>query len=450
MEQVRREMAHRPLLLAAVALCIGLTAVQHPANLLFLLPLLWPSRPTPVAVAFLLGLTLAPRQAPLLIWPLWLDGKAAVQSVPAESREGLAVDVLLNGHRWRAVFPRNTSMSRGEIWLVRGRAKPLSEVSDPLRMKGIEGKVKPVAFAKLADGPWPWRAADGWKRSYVLFAHRTLPEREARWLTGFAFRSADFDEEERDALVDTGTVHLIAASGLHVAALGGLVLAIGLMVGAPRAAVLAVAFGFVAAYAMATGLHMPTIRAALAFTVASSAYLFRREPDGLSALALAVLVYLPFDPAQVYGIGFQLSTAVVGMLVLWPRHHGGEPVRTAVGWFSYHLRDLVAVSLVAALAAEPILALHEGKIALFTIPANVVAVPLVMPAILLASILHPLGAGWAMPAVGGLVALARRTIEWAGGLTGTVWNVPPFSPYLLAVWFGVWIWFWRPRARPCD
>lgn len=448
MEEARLELAHRPLVLAALALCVGLTALLHPLHLLFLLPLLWFRRPLPVALALVLGLTLAPRPVPLLNAPYWANGEARVLSVPSAAPDALVADVEIGGRRLRAVFPLETPMSRGDVWRLQGRVTPLSEASESIRTKGIEGSLRPAALRKLADGPWPWRAADAWRRSYDAFARRTLRPDQARWLSAFAFRIQGLEEEEIDALKETGTVHLIAASGLHVAALGLLGMGIGSALGAPRVVVLAGMFVLIAFYAMATGLHLPTLRAALAFAVGSSAYLFRREPDGLSALALAVLVYLPFDPAEVYGLGFQLSTTVVGMLVLWPHRWNDEPVRTAAAWFAFHVRDLALVSVVAALAAEPIIARHEGRIALLTVPANFVAVPPAMVAILLTLVFHPLGLSGAMPFVGGLVSVAKAAIEGAGRVPDL--SVAPFSPYLLLFVYLPWIWFWRPRARPCS
>ena len=446
MEDLRRELIYRPLVLAALALVVGLSAPLHPANLLFLLPLLIARRPWPVALAFVLGLALAPRPTPLLPSARWIDAEATVLSVPAQGPYGPTADVLAQGRRWRATFPPGLSPVRGEVWQVRGIAKPLGEASEGQRLRGIEGRLDPRDLRKVADAPLPWRVADAWRRGYAAFLGRTLSPDAARWLGAFAFRIDDLDEAERDALTRTGTVHLVAASGLHVAALGLVLMGLGSAFGVRRSATLAATFAALALYAMATGLHLPTVRACLAFAVGSSAYLVRREPDGLSALALAALVYLPFDPAAVYGLGFQLSTVVVGFLVLWPRRDL-EAVRTAGAWFRERVWEGAAVSLIAAFAAAPITALHEGSVALLSVPANVVAVPPVLAAMTLSLVSHPLHAGWAMPFVGGLVGFAKASVEIFDRFPFATLALPPFSPYLLVPFYGIWIAFWRPRAR---
>lgn len=446
MEDLRRELHHRPLVLCAAALCVGLSAVTHPANLLFLLPLLWPQRPLEIALAFVLGLVLAPHPTPLLEGPTWVSGEATIVSVPVEETNSTTAFVELDGHRWQASFLPDTVVVRGERWQLKGLAKPLDERVDRLRLRGVEGSLYPDFFRRLSPAPWPWRLASGWRRSYVDFVRQTLPGDLGRWLTAFAFRTSDLDHKALEALAFTGTIHLAAASGLHVLALGGMLLALGRSLGAPRSASLAIAIVVLLLYAMATGLHLPTLRAVLAFGVGGSAYLLRREADGLSALALAILAYLPFDPPAVFEVGFQLSVTVVGFLVLWPRREVA-PARTFLGWLTLEIRSLTSVALIATFASAPLIAVHLGTFSVLTLPANVLAVPPALGAIVLSFPLSLLHAGWAMAPVAGLIAIAKAIIEWVGGFSALIVTVPTFTSYLLVPFYALWAWFWRPRAR---
>jgi competence protein ComEC len=449
MEELRRELSHRPLVLMAVALCVGLTAVLHPLNLLFLLPLLVAKRPVSIALAFLAGLTLAPRPVAVITAPCWVNGQATILSVPYRVEGGQAADVQVGRRKLRALFPFNAVVSRGEVWQLQGKATPLGEAAEGLALKGVQGRLRPIEMAKVADGPWPWRLADEWRRSFETFTQANLRDREARWLNALTFRVDSLDEGEMDALKDTGTVHLIASSGIHVAALALLGMGACALVGVSRHYALGLVLALLLFYAMATGLHLPTLRAVLAFAAGSSAYLVRREPDGLSTLALAALIYLPFDPASIYGLGFQLSVTVVGFLILWPRRDV-EPARAAAEWFRLHARDLVAVSLIATLSAEPILALHQGTATLMSVPANLLAVVPAMLSITVALAAHALHLGFAMPFVGGLVSFVAEVVDRTDNVPGTVLSVAPFSAYWLVPFYVLWIAFWRPRARPCE
>ena len=222
MEDMRRELAHRPLLLAAVALVVGLTAALHPLNLLFLATLLVARRPVPVALAFLLGLTLAPRPVPELREAVWVRGEATVLSVPAEAPEGLLADVSRCGATACGRDSRaKPSCRAATCGSVEGKATPLSEAVATVAAEGDRGQAGPGRVRKgrrmdLCRGGPPTLGGETSRRSCGGASRRTTPV----GCLGFAVRSADFDEEERDALVDTGAVHLIAASGLHVAILG--------------------------------------------------------------------------------------------------------------------------------------------------------------------------------------------------------------------------------------
>src|SRR4051812_17007874 len=169
MEELRRELGYRPLVLAAVAFCIGLSAALYPVHLLFLLPLLVARRPGLVALAFVLGLVLAPKPVAILAEPGWVEGSATVVGVPFRAKGGLAADMVIEGRKLRALLPVDTVISRGEVWQMDGKAKPLTEASEALAWKGISGRLGAASFRKVADGPWIWRAADDWRRSFEAF-----------------------------------------------------------------------------------------------------------------------------------------------------------------------------------------------------------------------------------------------------------------------------------------
>ncbi|MCC5805586.1 MAG: ComEC/Rec2 family competence protein [Opitutales bacterium] len=133
----------------------------------------------------------------------------------------------------------------------------------------------------------------------------------------------------RTAFVRTGTMHLFAVSGLHVAAVAlTLVLALQLMRAPPRAAAvtgLTLLFGYV----LAVGAPPSAVRAfsMVAFYWAANAFLRQREP--LAALVASAVAVLLWDPRQLFAVGFQLSYAVVGSILLI-----GLPL-------SVHLRDAI-------------------------------------------------------------------------------------------------------------
>jgi competence protein ComEC len=188
-------------------------------------------------------------------------------------------------------------------------------------------------------------------------------------------RSSGIDPKLLEDFRATGLYHCLAVDGLKVAAVGGGLAAVVLLLGfssylAQIAAVLAVA-----AYALAVGLHPSVVRAALAAGLGSLAWLAGRERDRWQALLVGAAVLLGWSPYMLFDAGFQLSfAAVASIFVVTPRvvqGLEGYPV-------SRGLAQLVGVSTACGLATAPVTWFQFHQISLVTVPANVVAVPVVV------------------------------------------------------------------------
>lgn len=196
----------------------------------------------------------------------------------------------------------------------------------------------------------------------------------------------------KQAFASTGTMHVFAISGLHVAILCSvLVFAIGLC-GVPRTGWVFALAPIILLYALTTGSRASAIRAG----VMASAYLLapalRRRPDGLSALALAGVGILAWQPAQLFEIGFVFSfAAVAGILTLVPvldamLMHWLRPdplampeMTEATPWWrpvALWSGRLAAVSLAAWLTSMPLSLYYFGRFAPIALVANLLVVPL--------------------------------------------------------------------------
>ncbi len=122
--------------------------------------------------------------------------------------------------------------------------------------------------------------------------------------------------ELRSGFVRTGTMHLFAVSGLHVAAVA-LTLALGLqLLRVPAQAAAVIGLVLLSGYVLATGAPPSAVRAfsMVAFYWAANVFLRQREP--LAALVASAVAVLLWDPRQLFAVGFQLSYAVVGSILL--------------------------------------------------------------------------------------------------------------------------------------
>ena len=127
------------------------------------------------------------------------------------------------------------------------------------------------------------------------------------------------DHERVDAFFLTGTVHLLAISGLHVGILAYALFVVARLALVPRRTALWGIMVLCVLYAALTGGRAPVMRASvLVLTICAQMLLYRR-PVSLNTLALAALVVLTWNPTQVFLPGAQLSFLAVGALAFAAR-----------------------------------------------------------------------------------------------------------------------------------
>ena len=266
------------------------------------------------------------------------------------------------------------------------------------------------------------------------------------------------------AMRDSGLAHLLSVSGLHIAIVIGatafvarfalaLVPAFALRWGTRPWALLAgvAAGGF---YTVLTGLQVPMLRAfAMACVVALAVWAGRRALSP-RVLAVAAALVLLWSPASVLGPSFQMSfAAVLALVAVAEATRGRVPPpgwRRALFWLSAS----VVTSVVAGLATMPFGLHHFGRVQLYGVAANALAVPLtsflVMPAGMLAALLMPLGLeAWPLAVMGwgvaGVLAIARAVAAWPGAAMALA-PLPGWGLALAA--FGLcWLCLWRRRWR---
>lgn len=240
----------------------------------------------------------------------------------------------------------------------------------------------------------PWRIAG--RRGGVY----GLGDRVERWLAGDSVHGLKGERRDvieaivlgRSSLVGqnlladfraSGLYHCLAVDGLKVATIAGAVAEIALLAGLTRIVAELAALAAVAAYALAVGLHPSVVRAAIAACLGSLAWLAARQRDRWQALLVGAGVLLAWNPYALLDAGFQLSfAAVAAIFVVTPR-----VVRALEGYpISRKLAQLIGISTACGLATAPVTWLQFHQISLVTVPANVVAVPVVVEVLGLALI----------------------------------------------------------------
>lgn len=147
---------------------------------------------------------------------------------------------------------------------------------------------------------------------------RGLPRDEATeliWAMTLGWRTG-LSGETGTVFMESGTMHVFAISGLHIALIATLVCAALRAVRIPRAATGLMVIPILWFYVAATGWQSSAIRSAVMMTAITGTWILNRPADLLNSLALSALVILVWQPGQMLLAGFQLSFGVVAGLAL--------------------------------------------------------------------------------------------------------------------------------------
>ena len=440
--ELRREIECRPLCSAAAGLIVGLTALEHPANLIFLIALfamLLTLKSRSVLIgAFCVGLLFAPHDAPISDGGFF-RGEGRVMSQPKVNGT-ISTAEFVSERRKYLISDRRNSLEFGQKLSVEGAIQPLRDSDDFARARGILGRIKPSKLTISADPPAPIALCNHLRSNLIEFLKQELPIEASGLVSGMCLSANEtISDETREQLRTTGTVHLVSSSGLHVLVLAGMLVALVARLPLARHWQLVLVsiclFGFV----IASGFHTATLRAVLMAIIGMFAYRARGSFDLLSALGFVAIVDLLLRPSDVGELGFQLSFVTVGAFAMFSPRSEGNP-----------LLKYLRPSLISAVATCPIVAQRLGAVGVGTVLANlatVVTLPVVMggtyTSFFLSSISSPIGRGILVP-VAICAGWFMKVLDWFASGGWTV-QVPSFSGYWLAAVYGALLLIWRPK-----
>ncbi len=229
--------------------------------------------------------------------------------------------------------------------------------------------------------------------------------------------------ETKDAYRSASLSHVLVVSGLHLSMLCGVVNST-LVLLLRRRRLAAVGSIIFALFFMAfTGFTPSVVRSGIMWLLIYAAALIYRKADTLTSLGAAAIALVLTNPYAAADIGLLLSfSATLGAMAggsasrrVRMRHMNGLQKRRMPHKIATFLMDTAMVSACVTLATLPVLIYAEMGISLLSIPANMLAVPLLAPIVvcglLMALPLAPLWNILATPAAvicGALVQL----LEW--------------------------------------
>ncbi|MCW8850879.1 MAG: ComEC family competence protein, partial [Melioribacteraceae bacterium] len=185
----------------------------------------------------------------------------------------------------------------------------------------------------------------------------------------------DLDYDIRNSFVNSGVIHVLAVSGLHVGFITGIFF---LLFGRfdIRIKYLLTIFGILL-FLIITGGHSSVFRASTMAIVFLVAKLTARNTNGFNSIAIAAFILLLLDPNELFNPGFQLSfSAVLSILVIYPIF--SEKIkRLNIKNYFKNILLFCSVSLAAQLGTMPFTLIYFNKLSIISIFANLLVIPII-------------------------------------------------------------------------
>lgn len=261
----------------------------------------------------------------------------------------------------------------------------------------------------------------------------------------------DLDKDLVQAYSNTGVVHIIAISGMHLGLI--YVLLVWLFAKIPfinRSKLLQVTLilGCLWLFSLVTGAAASVLRSAVMFSFIALGKNFFKQSSIYNSLAASAFVMLCFNPYFLWDVGFQLSyLAVTGIVVFQKPIYNCLYIKNK--WID-KAWQLMAVSVAAQLLTFPICIYYFHQFPNLFLITNIIAVPLsgfilYAEIALVALSWIPFMASCLGKAVAWMLWLMNKIILWMNDLPFAVWDkihadvITTWLLYAVVTGFSAWL-----------
>lgn len=226
---------------------------------------------------------------------------------------------------------------------------------------------------------------------FIEVINRSVGEPHAGLLAGMLFGiKSSIPPELHEALISTGTIHIVALSGQNISILMGIVASTSLVFGRRISALFTIfAIGL---FLFIVEMEPSLIRAVIMGSMQILALYFGRLYWSVLSLILAGSTMLLINPAWIDSVSFQLSfLATLGIILIGPKGGYVKQSSDKKAQFAHELKSNLQITLAAQIFTLPVVAWHFRRLSLIAPVTNLLISWTIAPIMVLGLILSGLG-----------------------------------------------------------
>ena len=324
-----------------------------------------------------------------------------VEKARSYKADGMVVGIMHGGQQEAATgklllyFFKDSAMpllKYGEIVLIKKRLQPIKNSGNPGAFNYQRYAAFQQVYHQLFLQPQDWVATNEvqahWFRSFLyssrLYVLGVLQKNIGNQQQELGIAEAlligykeDLDKDLVQAYSNTGVVHIIAISGLHL----GLIYAVLLwlfnrlpLIKKSRHIKVILLLSCLWLFSLLTGGAASVLRSAVMFSVIVIGKYYFRQASVYNSLSASAMILLCYNPYYLWDVGFQLSyLAVLGIVALQ------QPLYRSLYIKSSWLRkiwQMLSVTIAAQVAAFPICIYYFHQFPNFFLFTNLLVIPL--------------------------------------------------------------------------
>ena len=290
--------------------------------------------------------------------------------------------VIRNG-RWTVYLRGIKQVEIGKTYKFVGNVKTKALGGKIYKIEMIDPTfeiVNPEDQSELRCGERVIIALNLIRNKMITSLQEYLPEPQASLAAGILLGAkAGFPNDFYQALINSGTLHIVAASGYNVNVVAGTV--ISMLAGVVgRAAAIVIGGISIAIYVLLTGASAAVVRAGVMGGLILTASFLGRPVLGRRIFWLTAAIMMVVDPLIITEVGFLLSiSAMGGLLYIQPVLEKWIKIKNILTGYFYP-------TLAATIATLPVTYLVFGRVSMWGLFSNLLILPLIPLTMLLTTI----------------------------------------------------------------